>query len=400
MPTKRAELTVGLVPQGGADWIAGVVYLENIVRAVLAVDGGRVELCYITSRDHQLDRGSNAALGIPEYFYTHRSHQPWLRVAKNSVRSRRRPRSLETLAKRIGLSVLFPLQTVPSEGLPVPWIGWIPDFQHRRRPEFFSPVDRAQRDVCFRQIVDEAPHVVVSSFDARADLMRWFPTTEARVSVLQFRTALDPRWFELNPRAVAERFNLPLKYLTYPSQLWAHKNHRTVFAALALLRARGRTDIVLVCTGREYDHRCPEYTGLLKEEIARFGLQSQVRLLGLLDRPTQIQIMRASAAVIQASVFEGWSALVEDSRALGKRIFVSDIPVHREQEPDDAAYFNPESAEELADLIEREWPHLKPGPDLAREQRAGERQEGLTRDFACRFVDLVGRARRAGLPKP
>ena len=108
----------------------------------------------------------------------------------------------------------------------------------------------------------------------------------------------------------------------------------------------------------------------LKGEIARRGLQSQVRLLGLLDRPTQIQVMRTSAAVVQASFFEGWSALVEDSRALGKRIFVSDIPVHREQNPDDAVYFNPDSAEELADLIEADWPHLEPGPDLGREQRA------------------------------
>ena len=252
-----------------------------------------------------------------------------------------------------------------------------------------------QRDIRFRRIVDEAPHVVVSSQDARADLMRWFPTTDARVSVLQFRTVLDPRWFDLNPRTVAERFDLPLKYLSYSSQLWVHKNHRTVFAALSLLRARGRTDIVLVCTGREYDYRHPEYADGLKEEITRRGLQSQVRFLGLLDRPTQIQVMRTSAAVVQASFFEGWSALVEDSRALGKRIFVSDIPVHREQDPDDAAYFNPESAEELADLIEGDWPHLEPGPDLGREQRASEEQERLTRDFACRFVDVVGRARRA-----
>jgi hypothetical protein len=395
MGTERARLTVGLVPQGGADWIAGVVYLENIVRAVVAMDVSRPELCFISSPDQQLGRGSNLPLDVPEYFYTHRSHQPWARAAWNSVKSRHFPRTLETLASRIGLSVLFPIQAAPSEGLPVPWVGWIPDFQHKRRPEFFSVADRARRDVRFRRIVDEAPHVIVSSEDARADLMRWFPTTDARVSVLQFRTVLDPRWFDLNPLTVARQFDLPPKYLTYPSQFWVHKNHRTVLAALSLLRARGRTDIMLVCTGREYDYRCPEYADALKEEIARRGLQSQVRLLGLLDRATQIQIMRTSAAVVQASFFEGWSALVEDSRALGKRLFISDIPVHREQDPGDAAYFDPDSAEQLADVIEGEWPHLEPGLDLGREQRAREEQKRLIRDFACRFVDVVGRARPA-----
>ncbi len=394
MSTERAELTVGLVPQGGAEWIAGVIYLENIVRAVLATGGSRLELCVVAGPDHQLGRGCSLTIDLPTYFYTHRSHRLW-QAAWNSVKSRRVPESLESLASRIGLSVLFPMQSAPHGGLPVPWVGWIPDFQHKRRPEFFSAVDRAERDLRFQHLIDEASHVIVSSQDARADLMRWFPTTDARVSVLQFRTMLDPAWFDLNPRTIAERFDLPLKYLTYPSQLWAHKNHSTVFAALSLLRARGRTDIVLVCTGHEYDYRRPEHADGLKDEIARRGLQSQVRLLGLLDRPTQIQVMRASAAVVQASLFEGWSALIEDSRALGKRMFVSDIAVHREQNLEDASYFNPESAEDLADLIERDWPHLEPGPDLSLERRARERQEGLARDFACRFVDVVGRARQA-----
>jgi glycosyltransferase involved in cell wall biosynthesis len=183
--------------------------------------------------------------------------------------------------------------------------------------------------------------------------------------------------------------NLPTKYLIYPSQLWVHKNHRVVFAALRLLRARGRTDVVVVCTGQQFDHRHPDYADTLKKEIARLGLESQVRLLGLLDRPTQIQIMRASAAVLQASFFEGWSALVEDARALGKRLFVSDIPVHREQEPADAEFFNPECAEELADLVERAWPDLEPGPDPVRELRARQAQATLTGDFAHRFVDIV-----------
>ena len=394
MHAQRDALVVGLVPQGGAGWIAGVVYLENIVRAVAALNSSPVELCYIASCDHPLAYRSAGTLGVAEYFYTHRSRDSWIRVARHCVRSRRFPQSFEVLSSRIGLSVLFPLQTPPSEPSPVPWVGWIPDFQHKRRPEFFSVAERAQRDLSFQRLVDEARHIVVSSLDARADLMRWFPTPEARVSVLQFRTVLDRHWFEMSTRAVVDQFNLPRKYLVYPSQFWIHKNHGTVLAALSLLRDRGKTDIVLVSTGREYDYRWPEYGEELKNEITRLGLGSQVRCLGLLDRPTQIQVMRASAAVVQASVFEGWSALVEDSRALGKRIFVSDIPVHREQEPHDPVYFHPERAEELANAIERHWPNLEPGPDLAREAHARDQQEGLTRDFARRFVDIVERAGR------
>jgi glycosyltransferase involved in cell wall biosynthesis len=386
---------VGLVPQGGADWIAGIVYLENIVRAVLTAEGRRLDVCFVAGPDQQFGTGTRLTIDVPVHVYTHDAHHAWSQVAWNSVRCRRRPVSLEGLARRLGLDVLFPLQTPPNRPLSVPWIGWIPDFQHKRRPEFFSTPYRAERDSRFQRIVAEASHVVVSSHDALSDLMRWFPMSATRVSVLQFRSVLDPRWFDVDPQVVAGRFDLPPKYLTYPSQLWAHKNHRTVLAALSLLRARGRSDVVLVCTGREHDFRNPEYADQVKQEIVRLGLEPQVRLLGLLDRPAQIQIMRGSAAVIQASVFEGWSALIEDARALGKPVFVSDIPVHREQNLEGAVYFSPDRPEELADRIEDEWPYLEPGLNAAREQRARDDHRRLTRDFACRFVDVVGRACRA-----
>jgi hypothetical protein len=166
MRAERAELTVGLVPQGGAFWIAGVLYLENIVRAALSLDAGRPEFCFIADAEHPLDSGSGLTLDVPVYFYTHRSHDRWSHAARNSVLSGRLPRSLETLASRLNLSVLFPLQIPPGERLPVPWIGWIPDFQHKRQPQFFSDVERAVRDSRFRRIVDEASHVIVSSPDA------------------------------------------------------------------------------------------------------------------------------------------------------------------------------------------------------------------------------------------
>jgi len=395
MPTECPQLTVGLVPEGGPNWIAGVIYLENLTRALLTLGADRIDVCFIAGPTYQMGWENNLTVAVPVHRYTHSAQDSWLQAAWNTLKARCLPRTLETVATRTRLRLLFPLQSPPSVQLPVPWIGWIPDFQHKRRPEFFSVAHRIERDTRFRRIVDEATHVVVSSEDARADLMRWFPTSQARVSVLQFRSVLDRAWFDLDPLKVAERFDLPAKFLTYPSQLWAHKNHRTAVEALSLLKARGSTDVVLICTGREYDHRHPEYADALKEEIVRRELQSQVRFLGLLDRATQIQIMRRSAAVVQLSVFEGWSALLEDSRALGKQVLVSDIPVHREQNAHDAVYFNPENAEEFADLIEREWPHLEPGPDLGREQRARENQEKLTYDFACRFKDIVERATRA-----
>jgi hypothetical protein len=104
-----------------------------------------------------------------------------------------------------------------------------------------------------------------------------------------------------------------------------------------------------------------------------------------------VQLFRRAAAVIQPSLFEGWSALVEDARTLGKRIYVSDIPVHREQQPTDGVFFHPDRPEELAELVARDWPDLKPGPDLVRESEAHVQQRSRALAFARAFHQIVKR---------
>ena len=94
--------------------------------------------------------------------------------------------------------------------------------------------------------------------------------------------------------------------------------------------------------------------------IEKEQLTGQVYLLGLIPRNDQIGIFRKAAAVIQPSCFEGWSTVVEDSRAIGRPIFISDIPVHREQAPPKAIYFSPLSDSILADLLYNHWPSLCP----------------------------------------
>ena len=94
--------------------------------------------------------------------------------------------------------------------------------------------------------------------------------------------------------------------------------------------------------------------------IEKEQLTGQVYLLGLIPRNDQIGIFRKAAAVIQPSCFEGWATVVEDSRAIGNPIFISDIPVHREQAPQ-SNLFSPLSDSILADLLYNHWPSLLPG---------------------------------------
>lgn len=392
-----SRLRIGLCSQGDERWTAGVIYLQNLIRAcALLTENERPEFQFIFH--HKTEIVALRELGElrpPERAYSHQRtlkiHEQW-RAASKSLRNGHWPVSLEALACRLQLSALFPLQSSLGEHFPAPWIGWIPDFQHKKLPRFFSDSERRTRDRQFQQLIDESRHLVVSSQDARDDVMRWFEADEKRVSVLRFHTMIDPRWLMATPEQSARTFQLPAKYLMFPSQFWVHKNHERLLQALSIVRQRGQPDIAIVFTGFHKDYRKPGHFHQIQHLTAELGLQRNVHYLGLLPRPVQIQLLRRAAAIVQPSFCEGWSSLVEDCRSLGKKLYLSDIPIHREQKPPHAVYFNPDSAEELAEYLTRDWDSLSPGPDLAEEARAVAESRELGIRYAQAFLSIVSSA--------
>jgi glycosyltransferase involved in cell wall biosynthesis len=388
--------SVGLLSYGDKRWVAGLIYTHNLIRALGGLpDDERPRLQLLLTPKNNVKDHFELSGCLPDVsYYAFTQNWPlWKRAGgiALSVAGWRWPHSLEEVVERRRPGIVFPVHTSLGKNFPAPWIGWIPDFQHKRLPEFFSGAEKESRNRAFQRLSQEAPQVVVSSQDAYRDIVRFYPMAAERVSVLPFTTVADPEWYEGRPAQVAAYFRLPEKFLIFPSQFWVHKNHRLVFEALYILRKGGLADVPLVCTGYTNDQRHPGHFATLKEWLEEHDLQSQIHILGLLTRSEQIQLMRRAAAVIQPSLFEGWSALVEDARTLGKRIYLSDIAVHREQDPPDAVFFSPDNAAKLAELIAENWPDLSPGPDAVRETQARSVQDVRALDFARAFLRISAR---------
>lgn len=422
---------IGLLPQGGARWIAGVVYLQNLVRACRLLPPGEQPEFHVLEfslrKDVALVDEGDDPLAVHRYTHcepstliatvtgaagvhlrrvgqarpgdsARRLAYSTLFLARALARSRGAI-SRERLVRNLGLSAVFPVQDGEKDSFAAPAIGWIPDFQHKRLPHFFSAAEREDRDEHFRRLIANSSHVVVSSSDAYADLQRWFGTNPERVSILRFCTVPTSDWWEGDPVEVAREHGLPERFLMFPSQFWAHKNHGNLLRALAQVKAAGLSDVALVCTGATHDYRRPGFMREIEALIEQLGLSASVFRLGLLPRQRQIQLMRRATAIIQPSYFEGWSSLVEDCRTLGKRIYLSDIPVHREQQPPDATFFDPDRPDELASALVRDWPHLSPGPDAVGERRARGEIPDRARRYARDFLAMVARAEGLRVPQ-
>ena len=153
---------------------------------------------------------------------------------------------------------------------------------------------------------------------------------------------------------IEEKYNLKdKKYFFSPNQFWKHKNQIIILKSLVLLKELNKLDFLVAFSGKEYDYRNPQYFKELNDFCKKNNIQDHVLFLGFIDRKEQLYLMKNSLAIIQPSLFEGWSTVVEDSKKINQNCIVSDLKVHREQLKDDGYYFNPNDENQLAEVLSR-----------------------------------------------
>jgi glycosyltransferase involved in cell wall biosynthesis len=157
---------------------------------------------------------------------------------------------------------------------------------------------------------------------------------------------------------VARKYGVPASYAITPNQFWPHKNHHLLVRAFAASRFPGQ----LLLTGAPKSERDPDYLPSLERLIVELGVVDRVRCLGQLPRDEQLALLKYADVVVQPSLFEGWSTLVEECKALGKFLIVSDLPVHREQISENCWFFDPHDQTELTRRLDQ-FADEKPVPE-------------------------------------
>lgn len=228
-------------------------------------------------------------------------------------------------------------------------IGWIPDFQHMHLPGMFSKKEIKNRNSRYLKLIEGSDAVFLSSFDAKKDFECFSPKNKHKARVLQFVSQPENQYFTLDDSdwlALKYKYDLPSSYFYLPNQFWQHKNHLVAFQAIKILNDQG-FDIRLVCTGNLSDYRSPAYVQSLLNYISHNKLESKIKLLGIVPYNDVFSLMKFSRAVINPSLFEGWSSTVEECKSVNKRLILSDIDVHKEQAPG-AVFFQRTSPSSLA----------------------------------------------------
>jgi glycosyltransferase involved in cell wall biosynthesis len=391
----KENLKICLVMQGNRNWIGGIEYTKNMILALTTLPQqvqSTIELSLLSNRSIDIHLYEQILPHVKNIFFMEKLPTPSIpsrihRIIDRALSGNNDYR-YHSFFENQRFDFVYPFQFHRKLSASYRSAAWIPDFQHKHLPHFFSNEEIRKRDHQFQQIAHYAPAIILSSKTAEIDFHTSFPQFSEKTMVLPFRIYPDPSWYSPDPQDFQRQYSLPDKFFIMCNQFWQHKNHITVFKALHLLRKQS-IEPVVVCTGNLEDHRDKTYMAHLQKTIDDSGIRSQIHILGLIPRLEQIQLIRRSIAVIQPSLFEGWSTVIEDARCLGKHVLASDISVHKEQDPPHCIFFQPESAEELAVHIKEWWMTLSTGPAPENENSARQSAMDSVRAYGYNILDLA-----------
>lgn len=309
------------------NWIGGTYYIENLIAALNNLKDDDKPLIYIISTNENYSR-LKKSLFYP-YLKAHKQYDDrfilWRALNKICAKFLKS----EILKKNLNVDAIFPFAQPVSFLTTIKRLYWIPDFQEYYLPHFFSEEEISIRKESQNIIVKNGKSLILSSKNSSEHFNEIYPLSNVKTYVLPFAVTLSD-YSDINFNKIKTDFNLVDEYFVCSNQFWIHKDHKTLIEAVYLLKQKGIKKTVYL-TGKTEDYRFPGYFKEITDLIDSYQLADQVILLGFIDRKIQLSIVEHSVAIIQPSLFEGWSTVIEDAKALSKYIIASDINIHKEQ---------------------------------------------------------------------
>jgi glycosyltransferase involved in cell wall biosynthesis len=228
-------------------------------------------------------------------------------------------------------------------------IFWKADFQEKYYPQYFSQSELDAFNNFMKSISSQENVLVLSSNDAWNDFKKFYPENRNPVKLLRFASFL-PDITTVRIEDLKRKYQITKPYFLIANQFWPHKNHSLVLKAIEKLK--GRIDCLFVFTGKTTSYRDSNYFPMLETFIEEKGIGQYIKIAGFIDRIEQLQLMNNCIAVIQPSLFEGWSTVIEDAKALDKFVIASNLSVNLEQISVNSLFFDPADEDELAKHIE------------------------------------------------
>ena len=344
--SKRYSL--GLIFNFNPKWMGGIIYLLNISRILNFLedeDKPKLFVFYPIELKKFVDEIN--------YPYVEKIAWKFPPVGKGFIKSKLKRKNIfvHDLIEQYKLEGVYPMHDYPVKSRQkCKQVSWYADLQHKYYPEFFTKRKGFERDLRIKHILKNSDDLVVSSQAVKNDFIKFYKIPRSlKIHIYHFVSIIDalPK---ISPKDIKKKYGLPDEYFMISNQFHKHKNHKVALNALAILKKEGNP-VHIAMTGSFPEQPNSPYMQELHDIINENQLKAHISFLGLIPRGDQLLLMKNAKAIIQPSLFEGWSTVIEDARSLQVPVLATDLPVNIEQLEDKGKYFSAYDDEKLASLI-------------------------------------------------
>lgn len=246
---------------------------------------------------------------------------------------------------------IFPAQDAVAYQLRLPTLVTIHDLMHRYEPHFPEVVKGRRyliREHRFRNLAKWSQGILVDSEMGRTHVVDSYGVCTDKIFSLPYVPGASA-CNALVDDSFDGKYRLPGKFLFYPAQFWAHKNHAALLRAAASIRPICQ-DIHLVFTGAlrfEYDN--------LLALAKSLDMMESVSFCGYVPDADLPHFYRRARAMVMPTFFGPTNIPPLEALLHSCPVAVSDIYGMPEQLGDAALYFDPRSIESMAAILERLW---------------------------------------------
>ena len=345
----QERLRVGLLFNFNPKWTGGIIYLLNAVKILNFLedkDKPTVVILYNPALKKYIDEIDFPYLEIVSHSFPS--------VYKGFIQSFLKNKNVfvHELVVNHHLDAVFPMHDYPVKSkLDAKLVSWIADLQHHYYPQFFTKRKILERNARIRFVLNNSKNLVVSSQAVKDDFLKFFKVPKnITIDVYHFVSIID-NLPDLTFEEIKAKYQLPNEYFMISNQFHKHKNHKVAFEAVAKLKEKG-IDVCLAITGRFPESPDSPYLQELHDIINKNELQSSIKFLGLIPRGDQLLLMKYAKAILQPSLFEGWSTVIEDARSLQVPVIAANLNVNMEQLEEKGTYFEPHNVAQLTTILE------------------------------------------------
>lgn len=226
---------------------------------------------------------------------------------------------------------------------------WFPDFQEIYFPNNFSLKNILLRRLNIFLSEIHSTKIIVSSRSVQLDLLKINEKAYKKSNIIKHNFNIVNFNKIKSIDYLNKKFKIKKKFFFLPNHYWIHKNHIVVLKAIKLIK--NITNIQIVTTGLQNDHRHPDYMKKILRFVNENNIKDNYIMLGIVNSSDLMSLMYHSVAIINPSKSEGWGNSVDQAKIMEKRIILSDIPVHKEQKAKNLFYFNSDNYKRLSSIF-------------------------------------------------